>query len=188
MVGFVDFVVPFLIVALSEFGDKTQLAIFALSSKNNDLKKLVFGVVLAFFLSSVIAVFFGSLISGFLSELLINIFAGSLFLLFGLLIVFNHSNDDYKLKNLHHPFFASFIFVFLSEFGDKSQIASGAFALNFSPVLVFLASFVALCLISFATIFVGRFFAKKFNQKYLSIISGSVFILIGIFYFLVLLF
>lgn len=78
--------------------------------------------------------------------------------------------------------FTIFLSVFLAELGDKTQIATLLFATNskVSPIAVFIASAGALILSTAIAVLAGTF-AKTYLQHIpLKLISGIVFILIGV--------
>jgi len=79
-------------------------------------------------------------------------------------------------------FFTIFLSVFLAELGDKTQIATLMFSTNskISPLAVFVASAGALILSTAIAVLAGTF-AKTYLQYIpLKLISGIVFILIGV--------
>ncbi len=174
-----DFFIPFVSVALAELGDKTQLAVFSLSSRTSKHYELLAGVLLAFLLSSIIAVVFGGLIAQFIPQNVLKIIAGILFIGFG---VFSFLETHNKLETppLRNPFISAFTLVFLSEIGDKSQLTVGLFATRFEPLWVFVGSFLALALLSIAAVYVGKTFLTKINHTVLSYFSAVLFIAIGI--------
>jgi putative Ca2+/H+ antiporter (TMEM165/GDT1 family) len=67
--------------------------------------------------------------------------------------------------------------------GDKTQIASGLFATQYSPVWVFIGVISALTVLSVIAVYLGKFIALKIKKKTISTIAGIVFVLIGIFCF-----
>ncbi len=77
--------------------------------------------------------------------------------------------------------FTVFLAVFVAELGDKTQIATMLFAADkdVSKITVFLGSSLALiCASGFAVIF-GSILSEHINPKYMSILAGIGFILIG---------
>ena len=78
--------------------------------------------------------------------------------------------------------FTIFLSVFLAELGDKTQIATLMFATNskVSPLAVLIASAGALVLSTTIAVLAGTV-AKTYLQNIpLKLISGTVFILIGV--------
>ena len=76
----------FVMVFLAELGDKTQLAVFALSSRGNSPWGVFLGAALALSLSALLAAFLGSFLSRMLSEgamRIVHYASGGFFLLVG---------------------------------------------------------------------------------------------------------
>jgi len=83
---------------------------------------------------------------------------------------------DFKL------FLAIFITVFLAELGDKTQLATLLFATNKenSKIVIFCAAALALIVATGIAVLLGNAISKYVNPKYLSIIAGIGFIVIGL--------
>lgn len=75
-----------------------------------------------------------------------------------------------------------FVSVFLAELGDKTQIATLMYATDakISPFWVFVASAGALVLSSAIAVLAGTFAKTYLQQVPLKLISGIVFVLIGV--------
>lgn len=178
---FRDFLMPFLLVALAEFADKTQLLIIMLASKTNKHFNLFWGIILAFAIVDGIAILAGSLIANIIPNIIMKIIAGGIFIIFGI-ITFIKREEEIKLnKKEINPFITGFLLIFIGEWGDKTQIASAAFATQYNPWLVFFGVIFAMSLMSILSIFLGNVLMKKIKPKTMSIISGLLFIVIGIF-------
>lgn len=174
-----DILLPFLSVGLAELGDKTQLAIFCMSSESREHGKLLLGVMLAFALSTAIAVVLGNFAAAYIPVEYVKVAAGALFILLGLLTLFGKNNGarGCALKN---PLLSGFILTFLAELGDKTQLTAALFATRLSPVLVFIGSLLALSVLSLIAIYAGKFVASRIDRRLISSIAGIMFILVGI--------
>ncbi len=179
---FNEFFTPLLIVALSELGDKTQFAIFALSSKHHHDKALISGIVLGFFITTLLAVFFGSIISSIIPHQSLKLISSTIFLFFGFALIFHKPEQRMNIKKFRHFFTASFTLVLVTELGDKSQIVTSLFSAGANQILVFIGALSGLIIVSLGTIYLGRLIAKNLNQKITSYISGGIFILVGLIY------
>ncbi|MEA3222085.1 MAG: TMEM165/GDT1 family protein [Thermodesulfobacteriota bacterium] len=71
--------------------------------------------------------------------------------------------------------------VFVAELGDKTQLATMLFAANkdVSKMAVFLGSSLALISTSALAVVFGSMLSQHINPKYMSILAGVGFILIG---------
>lgn len=180
---FVDFIVPFITTALAELGDKTQIAIIVLSTRTKKHLVLLSGVILAFILTDGIAVLLGNYITKIIPLFYIRIASGIVFIIFGIITLLSREKDD-EVKDLKNPFISGFGIIFLSELGDKTQIAAGLFATKYNEVLVFLGVIFALGLLSLLAVYLGKFIMDKINRRVISYIAGAIFIIIGILAFL----
>jgi len=167
-------------VGLAELGDKTQLAVFCLASKTRSYLALLAGVVLAFVAADGLAILLGSYVSRLVAPIYISLSSGLLFLVFGVLTL-RDSGADEASCTLTRPFASGFILVFLSELGDKTQIASGLFAARFNPYLVFIGVIAALTVLSAMAVFAGRFCVSHISRPLLSKIAGVLFLLTGLY-------
>ncbi|HZX45060.1 MAG TPA: TMEM165/GDT1 family protein [Candidatus Nanoarchaeia archaeon] len=175
-----DFIIPFIAIGIAELGDKTQFAIFCLSGKTKKYLSLFLGILLAFILADGLAVILGNLISGIVPGVYIRILSGILFIAFGVFALINAEKDEEKLE-LKTPFLSAFTIIFVSELGDKTQVASGLFAASYSPVWVFFGVIAALTALSIIAISLGRYIFSRLNPRIISTVSGILFISIGIF-------
>jgi len=174
-----DFLMPFLLVGLAELGDKTQIAVFCLSTKTKKYMQLLLGALLAFALADGLAVLLGDFITKIVPIQVIRIASGTVFITFGILTLLNKDEDELEC-NLKNPFISSFGLVFLSELGDKTQISAALFATKYNPILVFLGIIASLALLSILAIYFGKMIKKKINNQVLSKIAGIIFIIMGL--------
>jgi len=72
--------------------------------------------------------------------------------------------------------------VFVAELGDKTQVATMLFATDkeVSKWLVFLGASLALIVASGIGVVAGSFVSNYISEKYISIVAGIGFVLIGI--------
>ena len=78
----------FLLIGVLELGDKTQLAIVALAAEYNAPIQVFVGMMLSFALLTALSVVFGKIISRYISARYIRIGASLVFLVFGVLFLF----------------------------------------------------------------------------------------------------
>ncbi len=175
-----DIFIPLAAVALAELGDKTQLALFCLSSQTRHHFQLLLGATLAFIITSGIAVFLGDLANQIISPHILKHISGVLFIFFGIFTIWNNRGEKTESCKIHNPLFASFTLVLLAELGDKSQITTALFATKYDPLLVFVGVLIALVLLSALAIWLGKTLLKKVSRRKVALITGIIFILIGI--------
>ena len=77
------FITAFLLILLTEWGDKTQIAAALFATRYNPILVLL-GTMVALFILTLIALFFGKLLSEKMPKKLINKVAGIIFIIMGL--------------------------------------------------------------------------------------------------------
>lgn len=179
-----DLLIPLIIVGLAEFGDKTQLSVLLLSSKTEKHLHLLLGVMLAFLMVDGIAILAGEWIKNIVPTNLIKILSGIIFITFGVLILRSKKEEIKSKYYFKNPFYSGFTLIFLSEWGDKTQISSGLFATKYNRLMVLIGAMIALVLLTIMAIYLGKFISSKIKGKTITKIAGILFILIGISFFL----
>ncbi|VVB68860.1 Uncharacterised protein [uncultured archaeon] len=162
-------------------GDKTQLSVLLLSSRTKDYLQLLLGVMLAFLLADGFAILVGSWVTSVVPVHLVKLISGMAFILFGIMIL-KGDGSEYNSGSLspESAFVSGFSMIFLSEWGDKTQIASALFATEYNPGMVFIGVMAALLLLSIMAIWLGRFLSGRVDRKVITKIAGTVFLLIGL--------
>lgn len=172
--------IPFISIAFAEFLDKSQLMILLLASRTKQHMHLLFGVMLAFIVVDGSAILAGSWLTGLIPSFYIKVIAGFGFILFGIVNLIEASKEQKQHVVMKNPFLSGFSIIFLSEWGDKTQIASALFATQYPPLLVFLGTILALGLLSLTAVYFGKFISKKFDKRRINKISAAIFLLIGL--------
>jgi putative Ca2+/H+ antiporter (TMEM165/GDT1 family) len=181
--------IPMVAVGLAEMGDKTQLSILMLSSRTKEYRRLLVGVMLAFLLVDGFAILAGSWVTSFVPVHLVKLISGAVFILFGVLILKGDARaEDGGDLPPKSAFISGFSMIFLSEWGDKTQIASALFATEYDPRAVFIGVMTALTLLSIMAIYLGRFLSGRIERGLITKIAGAAFILIGLSFVLSLIF
>jgi Ca2+/H+ antiporter, TMEM165/GDT1 family len=177
---FEDIIIPFVTIALAELGDKTQVSILLLSSRTNKFSSIFLGVFFAFLIVDGIAIALGNLITSVVDITILKPISGVVFIIFGVYMLLS-KKEETKQKNYEKSIFVSaFLMIFLTEWGDKTQVAAALFATQYNALFVLLGTMLALSLLSLLAIFFGTILNKKINQKLLKKVAGVVFIILGI--------
>jgi len=175
-----DILAPLIAVGLAELGDKTQLSILLLSSKTKKHMHLLLGVILAFLIVDGAAILFGSWIMGLIPITWLKTASGVIFIIFGVLILKQKETIAESTLYSQNSFLSAFILIFISEWGDKTQIASALFATQYNSLLVLIGIMTALIPLSIMAIYLGRVISNKINKEPITKIAGTAFIIIGI--------
>ncbi|HEX7445500.1 MAG TPA: TMEM165/GDT1 family protein [Methanothrix sp.] len=176
-----DVIIPLLAVGLAEMGDKTQLSVLLLSSRTREYAQLLAGVMLAFLLVDGFAILVGSWVTNVIPLHLVKLISGAVFILFGIMTLRgNQEEEEEGSLSPRNAFVSGFSMIFLSEWGDKTQIASALFATEYDPYLVFVGVMTALLILSITAIYLGKFLASRIDRRLITKAAGVVFLLIGI--------
>lgn len=175
-----DLLVPMVAVGLAEIGDKTQLSVLLLSSRTRDYTQLLLGVMLAFLLADGIAILAGAWLASIVPLYPVKLVAGAAFAIFGILMIFAKDEEGESDKSNNNAFISGFSMVFLSEWGDKTQIASALFATEYNPWMVLIGVMTSLTVLSVMAIYLGRFISGRIDRRVITKAAGAVFIMIGL--------
>ncbi len=191
------FIISFLFIALSELGDKTQVLVLSFSTKNKTSHILI-GIAIGTLLSHGIAIILGSKICNYGDTNFIyylKLLTYLTFLVFGILGFIkliktstNLTKTDYKLKLLNYisSLFKNCIFIValsiaIGEIGDKTWLASIGLGIQYPMFKISLicGSICGMLLSNSIAIFFGKWLSHKISDKYIDILSNSIFIIFG---------
>ncbi|MBS3158029.1 TMEM165/GDT1 family protein [Candidatus Woesearchaeota archaeon] len=179
-----DFLIPFVTITLAELGDKTMLAMIALSSRHKKAHfRLFLGSFFGVLLVDGLAILTGAYLLTFLPIKVIKIIAGLLFVGFGIYTLFFQKVENVKVHD-GNAFLAAFSLMFMTELADKTQIAAALFATEYNPWLVLVSTVLGISLVTGLAIFIGKNINKYIKPKTVNIVSGIIFIVVGIASFL----
>ena len=190
------FFIAFILVFLSELGDKTQILVLSFSNKSKTFNILL-GIALGTFFSHGLAILFGSKIGNLNNEsflLMLKVVTYITFLIFGI-FGFLSKNSDNNLDNeksksgiLNRILASSLNYVFIvalsiiiGEIGDKTFLASLGLGLqypNFKLSLV-LGAILGMVASDSIAIFFGKLLGSKIPNGAIDILSNLIFILFG---------
>jgi len=171
----------FLLIALAEFGDKSQLVCMTLAARHRGLP-VVLGAVTAFAILNLLAVLFGAAIAAWLPDWLITLAVAVLFAAFGVsaLRYQEESEDEEVAEKPGHGIFATtFLMIFLAEFGDKTQIAVAGMGSTTDTAAVWLGATLALTFTSALAVIAGRKFLHRLPLAWIHRFSGIFFLLLA---------
>ncbi len=169
-------------IFLAEIGDKSMLLALAFATRY-DWKSVLSGVFVATAINHLLVVVLGTYATNFLSMQTINIFAALAFIAFGLWTLKGDklTEDDLGSKK-STPFLTVAIAFFISEMGDKTQLATLTLAAEYkSWLLVWLGTTVGMVLADAAGIVLGVVMGKRIPENAIKLIAGAIFIGCGMF-------
>ncbi len=193
--------IPFVLVFIAEFGDKSQLVTLSFTAEGTSPIKVLLGVVLGLGGVTLLGVIGGSLLYTFVPTLLIEGGVTIVFLGVGVYVLFELARNHRKMRSLDPdptstkptppegtPSFERktiatvALTLFAMEFGDKTQlliivlVASATY-----PILVGLACFSGLIAVNAIVILFGKTVNVKISPSYVRAMSGILFLIFGVF-------
>lgn len=188
------FFVAFLLVFISELGDKTQLLVLSFSNKTKPFFILL-GVALGSFFSHGIAILFGSSIGLLENDFIHNLLEFVTYLSFILLGIFsffqksNSENDSKKEGFLRKVSSVGLGYIFIiafsiaiGELGDKTFLASLGLGISY-PTYKFslvLGAVTGMVVADSLAIIFGKLLNKYISESSMQKFSGVLFLIFGI--------
>ncbi len=172
----------FLLIALAEFGDKSQLVCMTLAARHRGLP-VVLGAVAAFAILNLLAVLFGAAIAAWLPEWVVTAAVALLFAVFGISALrYEEEDGDEEIaeKPGYGIFASTFLMIFLAEFGDKTQIAVAGLGSTADAMATWVGATLALACTSILGVVAGRRWLNRLPLKWIHRISGVFFLLLAL--------
>jgi len=176
-----EFIKAFLLIFVAEMGDKTQILLMACATRYTILQVQI-GITLGVALNHGLAIVIGTYIANIINFNLVQIFAGIVFIIFGLLALVNDVDENEKIKIFKcGPILAVAITFFVGELGDKTQLTAMTLAMESEyPFFVLMGSIVGMLVVGFVGIIIGTALTKRIPSYIIKIISGLIFIVFGL--------
>ena len=183
----------FLLIFPIELPDKTFIATLVLSTRYQPLPVWI-GVVSAFAVQTVVAVTLGGLL-GQLPRTPVEIFAGLMFLVGGLILIRGAGKADAEEAETEHEFETktragihgwqvvgtSFLVLFVAEWGDLSQLLTAGLVVKYQdPVSVGVGAFLALATVSALGAVLGRALLKRIRLATIRRVGGGLCLLLAV--------
>ena len=172
----------FLLIALAEFGDKSQLVCMTLAARHRGLP-VVLGAVAAFAILNLLAVLFGAAIAAWLPEWVVTAAVALLFAVFGISALrYEEEDGDEEIaeKPGYGIFASTFLMIFLAEFGDKTQLAVAGLGSTADAMATWVGATLALACTSILGVVAGRRWLNRLPLKWIHRISGVFFLLLAL--------
>jgi putative Ca2+/H+ antiporter (TMEM165/GDT1 family) len=176
-----EFIKTFILIFVAEMGDKTQILLMTCAARYSIIQVL-FGIIVGVALNHGLAIIIGTYISNIINFDLLQIFAGIIFIVFGLLTLKVEKEDTKKSSTLKcGPILAVAITFFIGELGDKTQLTAMTIAMESSyPFLVLIGSIAGMIVVGCVGIIIGTALTKRIPSYIIKMISGLVFIIFGL--------
>ena len=187
------FFISFILIFISELGDKTQLLVLSFSTKDK-AKNILLGVAIGTFFSHGLAIIFGSKLGDFQNETFrfySELFTYCSFLLFGFIGFLPKKEKNNNSKSPILEKITSFklnyiiiiaISIIIGELGDKTFLASLGMGLQYPKyrISLILGSICGMVASNSIALFFGKILGNKLNPKFIETLSNLLFIIFGL--------
>ena len=170
------------VVFVAELPDKTALASLILATRY-PARQVVVGAWLAFLVQTAVAVAAGSVLQ-LLPTQPVRVAAGLSFLVFAVLALRRKQADREppRVRARTKPWIASFLVVFVAEWGDLAQLASAALvAMTGQPLSVAIGAIAALWLVTVLAAVAGARLGRMLAPTLLNRASAALLAAVGVF-------
>ncbi len=172
----------FLLVALGEIGDKTQLLSLALILKFRKPWPILAGVVIATLLNHGASVWFGDWLADAIPMEWLRWILGISFIGLGLWMLIPDGDEAVDDNPRFGPFLTALVLFFIAEIGDKTQLATIALAVQFKdqfwPVLS--GSTLGMIAANLPVIWLAHQFGSKQFEIWAHRVSAVLFVAFGV--------
>ena len=171
----------FVLVAISEMGDKTQLLAFTLAARFRRPWLVMAGICVATVLNHALASSAGSWVAAQISPRLLAGVLGLTFLAFGVWTLKPDTLDDQGQTARFGPFVTTTLLFFLAEMGDKTQLVTVALAAKFHHVvLVTTGTTLGMLVTDGLAVFIGERLATTVAMVWIRRVAAGLFFLFGV--------
>jgi len=183
------FIAAVIFSILGEIADKTQLIILGFALKYKAPFRVFLGGLVGHGVMDGVAILIGLYFGGLFTTDIVGKSVGILFILLGIWGLLLKPYLKKRKKEKKHkeiktksPFLVTFLTIFLVEFGDKTQVASGLLAAEYRrPLLIWFGVLIGLALTIGLNVFIGSKLAEKLPRNIIRTATYILFILFGLF-------
>jgi putative Ca2+/H+ antiporter (TMEM165/GDT1 family) len=176
------FLTSLLVVAVAEFGDKTQLLSLLLATRFRKPWPIIAAILCATVLNHALAGWIGELVRAHLDPMVLRWVLGGSLLAVALWTLKPDKFDDGPQKNGHYGVFvASFFAFFLAEIGDKTQIATVLLAAKYNSLAaVVLGTTTGMMIANVPAVLLGNFWAARIPLTAVRVVAALLFAGMGV--------
>lgn len=171
----------FVLIVISEMGDKTQLLSLVLAARFKKPVPIIMGILFATLLNHALAGYAGSYVTQYVSDDLLKWILGMTFVVFGLWMLIPDQDQELTGHYKWGPFLTTLVVFFFAEMGDKTQLATVALGAKYqAPLLVTIGTTLGMLVADGLAVIFGYKFLEKISMKWMYRIASITFILFGI--------
>jgi putative Ca2+/H+ antiporter (TMEM165/GDT1 family) len=175
------FLVSTAVVALAEFGDKTQLLSLVLAARFRRPVPIICGILLATLANHAAAGLAGALFGNQVDGAWLRWVLGLSFLAVAVWALFPDRTDERDLVRRSGAFLTTLVAFFIAEIGDKTQIATIGLAARFDQFgAVVLGTTLGMMLANIPAVLLGDRLAGRLPLRAIRIAAALVFAALGV--------
>lgn len=170
----------FILVFISEMGDKTQLLALVLAARFRKPIPIMFGILAATLLNHALASYAGSFVTHYVSAEILKWILATTFFGFGLWILIPDKDDGFQDNHHWGPFLTTTVAFFFAEMGDKTQLATVALGAKYAaPAMVTIGTTIGMLAADGFAVFFGHKFTDKLHMQLIHRFASGLFIIFG---------
>jgi putative Ca2+/H+ antiporter (TMEM165/GDT1 family) len=170
----------FLLVALSEMGDKTQLLAFSLATRFRRPWPVMGGILVATLANHALASSLGAWISDHVPARVMAGVLAATFIAFGLWTLRPDELEESESEPRAGAFATTAFLFFLAEMGDKTQLATVALAARYGSVVrVTIGTTLGMLVSDGLAVFLGQRLAARVSSARIRWAAASLFFVFG---------
>ena len=171
----------FALVAVSEFGDKTQLLALVLALRFKKPWTVMAGILTATLLNHGLASWLGGYLSSLVSPTMLTYGLGAIFVGFAAWILVPDKDDGGPSSDRYGAFATTVVSFFLAEMGDKTQLATVALGARFrDPVIVTLGTTLGMLFSDGLAVAFGESLTQRIPLRYVRWAAAATFLAFGV--------
>lgn len=171
------------VVAVAEMGDKTQLLSLILAARFRRPLPIVAGIFVATVLNHFAAGWIGQQVAGLISADILRWVVGLGFLAIAAWALIPDVMEEGEAEvKPYGAFVATCIAFFLAEMGDKTQVATVALALKYTPLWqVVLGTTLGMMLANVPAVYLGDWISSRMHLlRMVRFVAAAIFAVIGV--------
>jgi putative Ca2+/H+ antiporter (TMEM165/GDT1 family) len=175
--------VPTLVVALAEIGDKTQLLALLLAARFRRPWPIIWGMVASTLANHLAAGAVGNWVAGFFSVTTLHWILAAAFAAVAAwtLIPDKLEEDETPRSRAYGPFLTTLIAFFLAEMGDKTQVATVMLAAQYPYLwLVVLGTTLGMLVANVPVVLAGNFAADRLPLTLIRRLAAAAFAVLAL--------
>lgn len=169
----------FFLIFAAEMGDKTQIIAMTFATQYK-VKDVILGITWGVFLNHGIAIVLGRFISKIVPMNYIQIVAGIMFVVFGIMALKSDEEENIESNKAFSPIMTVGLAFFIGELGDKTQLTAMTLSSEgLYPFFILIGTTLGMIATSSVGIFIGAKLGNKIPETIIKIVSSFVFVLFG---------